>query len=200
MVGRAPHSSPEGRGRGDPGANLPATVKFRVVVVGRSRVGWANEAVGEWTKRLRRLGGVGEQVVRSEPFRGDADRVRRCEGERLLRTLSPRDRLVVLDERGETLDSAAFAKLVDQGRQAGTVVFALGGAYGHDEQVRRSAWRVVRLSSMVLNHEVARVVLYEQLYRAMTLCRAFPTTTRFEPRRYRPRLAAARCFFFAMVM
>jgi 23S rRNA (pseudouridine1915-N3)-methyltransferase len=47
------------------------------------------------------------------------------------------------------------------------VVFALGGPYGHGAALRQAAWRTVRLSDLVLNHEVARVVLYEQLYRAM---------------------------------
>jgi len=58
--------------------------------------------------------------------------------------------------------------------QQGTVVFAMGGPYGHDPSVRAAAWRTVRLSDLVLNHEVARVVLYEQLYRALTLLEGAP--------------------------
>ncbi len=144
-------------------------MKFRVVTVGRSRCGWANEAVADYVARLRRHGGVEESVVRAETFRGDAAAVRRAESARILARVKSRDRLIVLDERGLTLDTEAFSDLVDRSRQAApTVVFALGGAYGHDETLRRAAWRVVRLSDMVLNHEVARVVLLEQLYRAMT--------------------------------
>ena len=145
-----------------------------MVLVGRSRCRWANEAVEDYRKRLRRAGGVDEIAVRSELHRGDDDAVRRVEGERLLKAVRPRDRLVVLDERGLDLDTGGFTELVRKGRGSGTLVFALGGAYGHSEVVRKAGWRVVRLSSLVMNHEVARVVLYEQLYRAMTIIDGVP--------------------------
>lgn len=130
--------------------------------------------MADYTRRLRRHGGVEEEAVKAEPFRGDAQAVRGAEGARLLARVGPRDQLVVLDERGDRLDSAGFATLVDEGRQRGQVVFALGGAYGHAPASREAAWRVVRLSDLVLNHELARVVLYEQLYRAMTLLSGAP--------------------------
>lgn len=150
------------------------SARFRLLVVGRSRAPWADEAVAEYGKRLKRAGGFVEEDVKAEAFRGDAERVRRAEGERLLGRVGPRERLVVLDERGERLDTTAFAALVDAGRQQGAVVFAIGGPYGHDDAVREKAWRVVRLSDLVLNHEVARVVVVEQLYRAITLLEGSP--------------------------
>lgn len=151
-----------------------ASSRFRVLTVGKSRCDWADEAVADWTKRIRRYGGVEELDVRAEAFHGDVERVRRAEGERVLQRVGARERLVAMDERGERLDSAGFAALVDAGRQQGQVLFALGGPYGHDSAVRAAAWRTVRLSDLVLNHEVARVVLYEQLYRALTLLEGAP--------------------------
>lgn len=145
-----------------------------VLVVGKPRAAWAQDAVDDYTRRLKRHGGVAEKVVSPETFRGDVDAVRAAEGERLRLAARKAARLVVLDERGEDLDSHAFAELVDRGRQDGTLAFALGGAYGHDPATRDAAWRVIRLSSLVLNHEVARVVLYEQLYRSMTLLSGAP--------------------------
>jgi len=147
--------------------------RFKVVIVGRSKNKWANAAVEDYTKRLRRHGGVSETAVKVEPFKGDVDHVRRAEGERIRKTAGS-GVLIVLDERGERLDSRAFSKLVDKCRQKGTVVLALGGAYGHSDDTRKAADRVVRLSDMVVNHEVARVMLYEQLYRAMTLLSGAP--------------------------
>lgn len=149
-------------------------MKFRVLTVGRSRCRWANEAVADYTKRLRRHGGVEERALKQEPFRGNPDAVRVAEAARVAAALGAQDRLVVLDERGARLDTEGFAALVDEGRQAGNVTFALGGPYGHDADLRDRAWRVVRLSDLVLNHEVARVLLYEQLYRAMTLLAGVP--------------------------
>lgn len=148
--------------------------RFEIRIVGASRCGWANEAVADYTRRMRRYGGVAERPVRPEPFRGDESAVRNAEAERLLAGRPARSVLVALDERGQRLDSHAFAGLVDEGRQQGTLLFCLGGPYGHGASLRSAAWRTVRLSDMVLNHEVARVVLYEQLYRALTLLEGAP--------------------------
>lgn len=122
------------------------------MVVGRGRVpAWVDEACADWVKR----------VSRTFPTRLVAE----------LPKLPARARVVLLDERGETRDSQGFAALLEEGIRAAAspLVFAIGGPYGHDEPMRRRADRVVRLSDLVLNHAVARVVLVEQLYRACAI-------------------------------
>jgi 23S rRNA (pseudouridine1915-N3)-methyltransferase len=148
-------------------------VKFRVLIVGQSRCQWADAGVKEYTKRLRRFGGVKEEYVRAEPFRGDVEAVRLAESQRLMK-LFRQDRVVALDERGVEKDTFGFRDVVDRGRRDGTLVFVVGGPYGLHQIVRAKAWRVVRLSSMVLNHDLARLVLYEQLYRSMTIIQGVP--------------------------
>ncbi len=123
---------------------------------------------------MRRWGGFEEEELKPEPFKGDVEGVRAAEAARLLARVGPRDALVTLDERGERLDTAAFASMVEAGRRERSVVFAIGGPYGHGEAARARAWRVVRLSELVLNHELARVVLVEQLYRALTILEGVP--------------------------
>lgn len=151
-------------------------MKLAVLHVGRSTSGWAADVIADYGKRLRRWGGVEEIKVKPAHFTGDVDAVRQEEARRIHDRLRPRDRLVVLDERGEDLDTHQFQALVVRGRveAEGRVVFVLGGPYGHDAVTRQKAWKVVRLSGLVMNHEVARVVLYEQLYRAMTLAEGVP--------------------------
>jgi 23S rRNA (pseudouridine1915-N3)-methyltransferase len=150
-------------------------VKLRLIAVGKGAPAWADEAVADYGQRLRRFGGLDETVVRPEPFRGDVEAVRAAEAERLLALVKDRDRLVALDERGEAPGTEAFAGLLREGLTAqGALVFAIGGPYGHGEALRRRAWRTVRLSSLVLNHQVARVVLVEQLYRAFTVLAGEP--------------------------
>jgi len=113
--------------------------------------------------------------LRPEPDRGDPAAVRAAEGRRLLERIGPRDRLVVLDERGLAPDTPAFRDLLVEGLGAeGRLWWAVGGSWGHDEAVRQRAWRVVRLSSLVMNHDLARVVLVEQIYRAFTLLHGVP--------------------------
>lgn len=140
-------------------------MKLAIVRVGDRSPAWADAACHDYGRRLRAP--IAELSVRAEPFRGDVDAVRAAESERVLARLTPRDRLVALDERGADPDADAFLDLYRQGLEAeGRLVFALGGAYGHHDRLRRAAWRTIRLSSLVLNHEVARVLLYEQIYRA----------------------------------
>jgi len=147
-----------------------------VLTVGKGGNAWADRAVSDYARRLRRWDGLEQVSVKPEKFRGDVHAVRSAEGQRLLSAVKPRDRLVVLDERGKDLDTDEFVKLVEGCRLDGTsrLVFGIGGAYGHDPTVRDGAWRVLRLSRMVLNHEVARVVLVEQIYRAYAILHGVP--------------------------
>lgn len=149
------------------------TYRVRVLTVGKGRCAWADAAVDDYARRVRRHGRLDEVVVKPETFRGDVDAVRAAEGARLRKAVD-RDALIALDERGDRLDTAAFAELLREQTLRGAVVFALGGAYGLDASVRTASARTVRLSDLVLNHEVARVVLYEQLYRAVTLLEGIP--------------------------
>lgn len=151
---------------------------MRVVVltVGKGGNRWADEAVDDYARRLRRYDGLVERSVKPETFRGDVEAVRAKEGERLLAAVKPRDHLVVLDERGDEPTTDDFVQLVRDCRLHGTsrLVFAIGGAYGHAPETRRAAARVMRLSGLVLNHEVARVVLVEQIYRAYAILNGVP--------------------------
>lgn len=151
-------------------------MRVRVLVVGKGSTAWADAAVDDYARRLRRHGQVEEVRLKPERFRGDEARVRAAEGRRILDKVGDRDLLVALDERGQRLSTPQFADLLREARLSGAtrLVFAIGGPYGHDPGVRSAARRTVRLSDLVLNHEVARVVLYEQLYRAAKIVAGEP--------------------------
>jgi len=147
-----------------------------VLTVGKPSASWADAAVADYGKRLRRWDGLDLEHVKADRFHGDETRVKDVEAERLLARIKPRDRLIVLDERGESMRTEAFADLIQGCRLDATprLIFALGGAYGHGAAVRARAWKTLRLSKMVLNHEVARVVLVEQIYRAYAILNGVP--------------------------
>lgn len=151
-------------------------MKIHVACVGKGRCDWADAAVGDYAKRIRRMVRIDEERLDPERFRGDVDAVRRAESERLLARIDGRDRLVAMDERGDALSSEGFADLLRRARVGSVhrLVFAIGGPYGHDATVRERAHDVVGLSSLVLNHEVARVVLYEQIYRGLSILAGAP--------------------------
>jgi 23S rRNA (pseudouridine1915-N3)-methyltransferase len=146
-------------------------VKLRLLWVGRGKDKWSQTACTHYVDRLPRHLSFSDKRINPVDFAGDVAAVRRREAEKILGELKDGDTLVALDERGQALSSENFAALIDSATKQGTkrLVFAIGGPYGHGPEVRKRAWKTIRLSDMVLNHAIARVVLTEQLYRASTI-------------------------------
>lgn len=117
------------------------------------------------------------EVVEIPPARGrqggDDASIMRADSAALLAAIPQQGTLVVLDERGQSLDSLKFAKWLERLTidQPHGVTFVMGGDVGLGDSVRRRADRVLSLSAMTLPHQVARLVLVEQIYRACTLMR-----------------------------
>ena len=144
--------------------------------MGRIRTGYWKDAADEYAKRIARFRKLAVAEVRDadpslEPARRSA-----VEGERILREIGPQDLLLAMDERGEEFSSEGFARFLDKlDRDAqGTPCFVVGGPYGLADGVRERARRLIRLGAMTLPHELARVVLLEQIYRAECLLHRIP--------------------------
>jgi len=151
--------------------DAPSHMKsIRLLVVGQIKTAWFREAAAHYLTALRRHIPAEEIVVRDgkaeQPLRRKAE-----EGQALLARLTPRDFFVVCDEGGRSLASRDLAgwlrrQLEDPGRQP---VFVVGGPHGLPPEVLARADMVLALGPGTLPHELARVVLYEQLYRAATI-------------------------------
>ena len=151
-------------------------MRVTVLAVGRGRPPFA-DAAAAYEERARRYWPLEVHEVREEPARGNADPelVRRREGERLLARVPSGASIVACDERGDTFTSERFAQwLSDRRDRAQDVAFVIGGAYGLHPDVRERAGSVMTLAPWTLPHELARVVLAEQLYRAGTIVRGEP--------------------------
>lgn len=143
---------------------------LRLVCVGKLKLGCWKEACALYEKRLGRFRKL--QITEVKDAVSASEKERSCvEGERLLEAVGPRDLVVVLDERGKDMTSVDLAAFLDRAdaRGQGTVCFLIGGPFGLAEEVRRRADLLLRLSAMTMPHELARVVLTEQLYRAECL-------------------------------
>lgn len=133
------------------------------------------EAADDYLNRIKHFYTVNLIEVRPERGRqteSDEAIIRR-QSERLAAAIPARGYTVVLDERGEVFDSLKFAKWLERltmDRPDG-VNFVVGGDVGMNENVKRRADRILSLSAMTLPHQVVRVVLLEQIYRACTLMR-----------------------------
>jgi 23S rRNA (pseudouridine1915-N3)-methyltransferase len=151
-------------------------VRLVVAVVGKPRDRHLAAAITEYETRAARYWPLEIVEVREASGRGvNAADVRSREGERLLERVPAMARLVACDERGDRLTSAQFATLVSDAReQAQDLAFVIGGAYGLPDAVRLRAGRAIQLAPWTLPHELARLVLAEQIYRAGTIVRGEP--------------------------
>ena len=119
---------------------------------------------------------VTDTVVRdSDPALPVARRVEE-EGKRILAALSPQDIVVCLDEKGRSMTSREFSRFLDGMSTDATrrPCFIVGGPFGLHDSVREKARHLIAFGPQTLPHELARVVLLEQLYRAETLLRNMP--------------------------
>jgi 23S rRNA (pseudouridine1915-N3)-methyltransferase len=150
-------------------------MRFRIVAVGKDRSGLYAPAVEEYARRLARY--VRFEVVEVPEARRHAGtpRARDEEAESLLARLDPRQRVVLLDERGQEPTSVELARRLEKWLAGGKdVAFVIGGPDGHAEAVRARADETLALSRLTLAHRLARLVLAEQLYRAFTIVRGEP--------------------------
>ena len=151
-------------------------MRLVVAAVGKPRDRHLAAAIEEYETRAARYWPLAVAEVREASGRGVSPiETRRREGERLLERVPSGALLFACDERGERLTSSDFATLLVQARDgARDVAFVIGGAYGLDDAVRKAAGHVLQLAPWTLPHELARLVLAEQLYRAGTIARGEP--------------------------
>lgn len=138
-------------------------MQIRLIVAGKPALAYAKSGVEEYMKRLSRGGGH-ELVVIKAGDRGEVS-------ERLLERSQGCYR-VALDERGECLTTRKFAEKLEALEMRGdvkTVAFLIGAADGHTEELRNACDLILTLSTFTLQHELALLVLMEQLYRVASL-------------------------------
>jgi 23S rRNA (pseudouridine1915-N3)-methyltransferase len=143
-------------------------MRIRLIVAGKPALAYAKAGVEEYLKRLSRFGSYELIIVKA----GTRDEV----SERLLERSQGCYR-IALDERGERLDTHAFADKLETLAMRGdvkSVAFLIGAADGHNESLRAQSDLLLTLSPFTLQHELALLVLLEQLYRVASLKNGSP--------------------------
>jgi 23S rRNA (pseudouridine1915-N3)-methyltransferase len=145
-------------------------VKLKVIWVGKTQEEWMRAGIEEYSQRVRRYMPLELSEVKEERGAG-SDRGRAAESARMKKLLPKNAFLVLCDERGEEFTSPQFAAFInaERDRGAGEMVFAVGGAYGFSDDFRGLAQRTVALSRMTFTHQMVRLFLLEQIYRAFTI-------------------------------
>jgi len=152
-------------------------MKFLIVAVGTRTPAWVDAGFAEYAKRMGRELPLELVEIRAQDRAGGvpAARAMAQEAERIRAALPRHARLVALDEHGADLTTRALAQRLDQWMAAGNdVAFIVGGADGIDAGLKSAAHETLRLSSLTLPHALVRVLLAEQLYRAVSLLRNHP--------------------------
>lgn len=144
-------------------------MKIRFLWVGKTDDREYARGIERYRARLEPWAKVEERVVRAESDRGDAAAER--EARRVLAEIDARDRVVALDEKGKLMSTAAFAEFLGahRDRDARRLVFVVGGASGLSPSVIARADELLSLSPMTFPHQVARLLLIEQVYRALSV-------------------------------
>lgn len=147
-----------------------------LAVVGKPRDPALAAAIREYETRAARYWPLDVYEVREEPARATApELVREREGERLRGKVPGSARLVVCERDGTRYSSENFATFVQRAREEGRdLAFTIGGAYGLPASLTERAAGRLELAPWTLPHELARLVLAEQLYRAGTIVRGEP--------------------------
>ncbi len=150
-------------------------MKIKIIVVGKTKEPFLQAGEQQFLKRLAHYCQIEWLIVKAEKITENSNEqlVKRKEAERILGQIRSFEHVVALDERGTQLSSAEFAEFLAKkmNEGVGEVAFVIGGALGLDDSVLTSAMRVLSLSKMTFTHEMTRLILLEQLYRAFTILR-----------------------------
>lgn len=153
-------------------------MKFRLIWVRSNADAELSAVADRYLNRIKHFFPIEVLEVPAERGRQSQSDVAimRADSARLLAAIPERGTVVVLDERGQALDSLKFARWLERLTidSPHGVNFVMGGDVGLDESIRQRADKLLSLSAMTLPHQIARVVLLEQIYRACTLMRNIP--------------------------
>ncbi len=149
-------------------------MKIDLLCVGKLSQPFLRDGAAEYAGRLHRYTTL--RCVEIKEARGDGRAMRDQESERLLARVPEKAFLVALDEQGQSFRSEQLARFLEEHMLRGTaeLVFLIGGAYGFSDLVRERADLLLSLSSLTLTHQMARLLLLEQLYRGFTIVRNEP--------------------------
>ncbi|WP_299411131.1 23S rRNA (pseudouridine(1915)-N(3))-methyltransferase RlmH [uncultured Dialister sp.] len=156
-------------------------MKFTFLTIGKIKEKWMRQGIEEYLKRLSPMAKVeilspDEEKMPENPSPALKEKVMEKEGDKLLKYLKDEDFLILLDLKGKPVTSEGLAEILQKKMVAGTshFFFMIGGPYGNGENIRKRADLKISISAMTFTHQMARLILAEQVYRAMKIIRHEP--------------------------
>jgi len=144
-----------------------------IIAIGKRHESWITEGMERYSKRLQGPWKIDWVLLPHSPF--DGLQARQDESQRILAKLTPADLVVMLDEKGKLLGSPALARQFEALQSTGRrIVCVIGGAYGVTDELIARADVVWSLSPLVFPHQLVRLIVVEQLYRAQSIAGGHP--------------------------
>ena len=147
-------------------------MKIQLISIGKVQEATTKNALDDFTKRINYYFPCSWKILPSSKYTDEAA-IKKQEATTVLALLQKDDFLVLLDERGKMISSPELALLVQQNANESRLLllFLIGGAYGVDERIKERANYTWSLSKLVFPHQLVRLLLAEQVYRACTILR-----------------------------
>ena len=144
-------------------------MKIKVVTVGKLKEKYLKDGIAEYSKRISRFAKLKMIELADE-------KILEIEGQRILSKVGDRDFVIVLAIEGKTLSSEEFSKRLEEASIKGfsTLTFIIGGSLGLAQDVKKRANLSVSFGRLTLPHQLMRLVLVEQIYRAFTIQQGSP--------------------------
>lgn len=156
-------------------------MKLTIAGIGKIKEKWMRDGIGEYVTRLTPLSRLrmieqDEEKMPANPSEAIKEKVMEKEGEKILKYVADDDFVILLDTGGKEMSSTELSDLLASKMVAGksSFVFMIGGPFGNGNNLRRRADVRLSLSPMTFTHQMARLILAEQLYRAMKIMRHEP--------------------------
>jgi 23S rRNA (pseudouridine1915-N3)-methyltransferase len=146
-------------------------MKFAIWTIGTTDESYLKEGISKYIKRLSHYNKIEYLELKDIKSSGSPQEIMKKEADLVLGKLKNDDLLILLDEKGQEFDSVKFSVFIEKltVMPGKNVVFLIGGAFGHHDSIRKKATYLVSLSKMTFSHQMVRLFLTEQLYRAFTI-------------------------------
>ena len=141
---------------------------MKIIAIGKKHEKWVLNGIELFEKRLKKPFNLNWDILPHSNFA--EEKAREEETQRILAKIKPSDFVILLDERGKNISSPELAKMLSNGFvNSQNFVIVIGGAFGVSEELRQRANFVWSLSKLVFPHQIVRLILVEQIYRAQEI-------------------------------
>lgn len=151
-------------------------MKIRIIGIGKIKEVYLNDGINEYLKRLSSYAEVTivevkDEAIRENPSLAEIKKAKDLEGEKVLKLLKPNDYVISLDLSQKQYKSEEFAEFLSKKLElsGAFLTFVIGGSYGLSDALKKRANTSITLSEMTFTHQMSRLILLEQIYRAFKI-------------------------------